>query len=144
MFYNSMSNVEKKHIIDAFTFELSKVKNKDIRQQVVNMFGNVNIDMMTQVAQCIGANTPKGEASKYNKISPALSQENTIKKSDTLKVGVIISEGFNADEFNTMMKALTDAKTMPEIIGNNLPIKGSDGTDTITKTYLIIYRSCIV
>ncbi|WP_346916800.1 catalase [Clostridium sp.] len=138
MFYNSMSSVEKKHIIDAFKFELSKVNNKDIRQQIIDMFGNVNIDMMTQVAQYLGANIPKGEASKYNKVSPALSQENTIKKSDTLKVGVILSEGYSADEFNTMMKALNAAKTMPEIIGSNLsPIKGSDGTNQLPKHSLL-------
>jgi catalase len=138
MFYNSMSSVEKKHIIDAFKFELSKVNSKEIRQQVINMFGNVNIDMMTQVAQYIGADSPRGEASKYAKISPALSQENTIKKSDTLKVGVILSEGYNADEFNTMMKALKAANTMPEIIGPNLsPINGSDGTSQLPKHTLL-------
>jgi catalase len=137
MFYNSMSGVEKKHIIDAFKFELAQLKSIDIKQQVVNMFGNVNIDMMTQVAQGIGAQAPKGEGSKYGKISPALSQENTIKKSDTLKIGVIISEGFNADEFNTMMKALQDAKTMPEIISNTLvPVKGSDGKEQVPKRTL--------
>jgi len=138
MFYNSMSSVEKKHIIDAFKFELSKVNNKDIRQQVVDMFGNVNIDMMTQVAQYLGDNLPKGEGSKYNKVSPALSQENTIKKSDTLKVGIILSEGFNSDEFNTMMKALTAAKTMPELIGANLNlVKGSDGKMQLPKHSLL-------
>jgi catalase len=138
MFYNSMSSVEKKHIIDAFKFELSKVNNKEVRQQVVDMFGNVNIDMMTQVAQYIGANSPKGEASKYNKISPALSQANTIKKADTLKVGVILSEGYNADEFSTMLKALNTAKTMPEIIGPNLnKINGSDGTEQVPKHTLL-------
>ena len=138
MFYNSMSSVEKKHIIDAFKFELSKVNSKEIRQQVINMFGNVNIDMMTQVAQYIGADSPKGEASEYAKISPALNQENTIKKPDTLKVGVILSEGFNADEFNTTMKALKAANTMPEIIGPNLSsIKGSDGTKQMPKHTLL-------
>ena len=133
-----MSSVEKKHIIDAFKFELSKVNSKEIRQQVINMFGNVNIDMMTQVAQYLGADSPKGEGSKYAKISQALSQENTIKKSDTLKVGVILSEGYNTDEFNNMMKALNAAKTTPEIIGPNLsPIKSSDGTSTLPKHSLL-------
>jgi catalase len=94
--------------------------------------------MMTQVAQHIGAEPPKGEESKYSKVSPTLSQENTIKKSDTLKIGVIISEGFNADEFNTMMKALKDAKTMPEILSNTLaPVKGSDGKEQFPKRTLL-------
>jgi len=138
MFYNSMSNVEKKHIIDAFSFELSNVKNKGIRQQVVDMFGNVNIEMMTQVAQNIGVEPPKAEQSKYGKISPALSQENTIKKSDTLKIGVILSEGYNADEFNSMMKALKDAKTMPELISSTLSaVKDDHGMEQLPKSTFV-------
>lgn len=138
MFYNSMSAVEKKHITDAFKFELSKVKSKDLRQQVVDMFGNVNIDMMTQVAEYIGAESPKGQESKYNKISPALSQENTVKKPDTLKIGCIISAGFDADEFNAVMKALHEAKTLPEIISDTLaPVKGSKGEEQIPKHTLL-------
>jgi len=138
MFYNSMSKVEKKHIIDAFSFELSNVKNKGIRQQVVDMFGNVNIDMMTQVAQNCGVEPPKAEQSKYGKVSPALSQENTIKKSDTLKIGVILSEGYNADEFNSMMKALKDAKTMPELISSTLSaVKDDHGMEQLPKSTFV-------
>ena len=138
MFYNSVSNVEKKHIIDAFKFELAQLKSIDIKQQVVNMFGNVSVDMMTQVATYIGVQPPKAEGSKYGKVSPALSQENTIKKPDTLKIGFIISEGFKADEFNTVMKALKDAKTMPEIISNTLaPVKDDQGIEQIPKRTFI-------
>lgn len=128
MFYNSMSEVEKKHIMDAFKFELSKVKSKDVRQQIVNMFGNVNLDLMNQIADFIGVERPTVTEVEYSKISPALSQENTVKKTDTLKVGCIISDGFHAQEFDSMLKALNDAKTMPEIISDTLtPIKGSNG-----------------
>lgn len=138
MFYNSMSQTEKKHIIDAFKFELSKVKSKEVRQQVVDMFGNVNIDMMTQVADFIGAGRPKVEGSKYGKISPALSQENTVKKTDTLKIGCIISEGYNSEEFNAVIKALQDARTMPEIISDTLaPVRGSGGDEQLPKHTLL-------
>jgi catalase len=120
MFYNSMSEVEKQHITDAFSFELSKVKSKDVRQQVVDMMGNVNIDMMTEVAKNIGVNPPTGKEVEYDKVSPALSQENTIKKPDTLKVGVIVSKDFDEEELDDILKSLKDAKTMPEIIGETL------------------------
>ena len=59
MFYNSMSDVEKQHIIDAMSFELAKVKCKDIRQQVVEMFGNVNTEMISKVAKNIGSKPPE-------------------------------------------------------------------------------------
>ncbi len=138
MFYNSMSQPEKNHIIDAFKFELSKVKSKEVRQQVVDMFGNVNIDMMSQVADFIGVDRPRQECSKYSKISPALSQDNTVKKTDTLKIGCIISEGYNSEEFNAALKALYDAKTMPEIISDTLsPVKGSSGDEQLPKCTLL-------
>lgn len=134
MFFNSMSQHEKKHIIDAFKFELSKVKSMAVRQQVVDMFGNVNTDMSNQIADFIGVNRPKGQCSKYSKVSPALSQANTVMKPDTLKVGCIICKGYNSQEFNAVLQALHNAKTMPAIISNTLlPIKGSAGDEQTPK-----------
>lgn len=127
MFYNSISEVEKKHIVDAFKFELSKVKNKDIRQRVIEMFAHVNKDLATQVADYIGAVVPGNiQESTYKKISPALSMENTVKRPDTTKVGIIISTGFNAEAVNTMRQKLSAAKVSAEIISDTLsPVKSS-------------------
>lgn len=138
MFYNSMSKVEKQHIIDAMSFELAKVKRPDIRQQVVEMFGNVNTAMITEVAKNIGAKPPSTKEVKYDKLSPALSQSNTIKKSDTLKVGVIISDKFNSKQFELVMSALKTAKTMPQIISETLEdVIGSDGEKVIPMHTLV-------
>ncbi len=134
MFYNSMSEPEKKHIIDALKFEVGKVKSKNVRQQVVDMFGNVNTDMASQVADAVGVSRPKGECSKYPKVSPALSQANTIKRPDTLKVGCIICDGYNSEEFNAVLNTLYNAKTIPEIISSTLsPVKGSGGEEQMPK-----------
>ena len=42
-----MSKTEKAHIIEAFSFELGKVKSKDVQQQVVDMFANVSLELST-------------------------------------------------------------------------------------------------
>lgn len=81
-----------------------KLKVKDIRQQVVDMMGNVNKNMMTEVATNIGVKPPKGKEVEYDKVSPALSQENTIKKPDTLKVGLIVAKDFDEDELSACLK----------------------------------------
>lgn len=134
MFYNSMSQTEKMHITDAFKFELSKVKDISVKQQVVDMFGNVNTELMNEVADFIGVNRPTTTASNYSKTSPALSQANTIMKPDTLKVGCIICNGYNSEEFNAVMQALNNAKTMPAVISNTLlPVKGLGGDEQIPK-----------
>lgn len=129
MFYNSMSEVEKKHIVEAFKFELSKVKSKDVRQRVIHMFSHVNKDMMAQVAEYIGEILPSDvQESDYKKISPALSMENTVKKADTAKVAVIISEGYDESELEAVLKEIKSAKALPEIISGTLsPITGASG-----------------
>jgi catalase len=134
MFYNSLSKVEQQHIKDTFVFELAKVKSEDLRRKTVDMFGNVNKEMMTEVANRIGIDPPTTEQVKYDKVSPALSQEKTIKKPDTLKIGIVIDEGFNGEEFESILKALKDAKTMPELIGEKLgEVKGTDGKTAMVK-----------
>ena len=72
-----MSPPEKQHIIDSFIFEVGKVKNRDVRQQVVDMFVHVDKAMATMIADNVGVNRPTGEQSGVTASSPALSQANT-------------------------------------------------------------------
>ena len=54
LFWNSMSPVEKEHIIPAFRFEVGKVKSKDVRRQVVHMFNRVDRELAKQIAAGVG------------------------------------------------------------------------------------------
>ena len=45
LFYRSQQPVEQQHIIDAFTFELSKVERADIRERMVANLRNVDDDL---------------------------------------------------------------------------------------------------
>ncbi|MCZ6924034.1 MAG: hypothetical protein O7D30_00445, partial [Rickettsia endosymbiont of Ixodes persulcatus] len=45
LFWNSMSHVEKIHMMQAFSFELGKVKSKSVRQQVVGMIGHISTEL---------------------------------------------------------------------------------------------------
>ena len=72
-----MTPPEKKHIINAFIFEVGKVKSKNVRQQVVDMFVHVDKELATAIAEKVGVNRPKGEQSEVSESSPALSQGNT-------------------------------------------------------------------
>ncbi|KIL49292.1 catalase [Jeotgalibacillus soli] len=138
MFWNSMSEPEKEHIIQAFSFELGKVKSKSVQQQVVNMFANVNLDLAKGFAEAIGANPPENGESDVSKSSPALSQENTKKKPSTRKVGVIIGSNFNAPEVTSVLNALKEEGVQAEMISDKLgKKKGSDGTELeIDHTFL--------
>src|SRR5699024_3963015 len=99
---------EKQNIVETFNFHLGYVKSKSVRQQVVDMFGNVDTGMATAIAENIGVNPPKGSHVSVTKSSPALSEVNTPHYAYTQKVGVLIGNGFNSEEvsntFNVLQK----------------------------------------
>jgi catalase len=138
LFWNSMSEVEKNHIVEAFSFELGKVQNKSVQQQVINMFANVTLDLAKPVAEAIGASAPVEGGSKVDKVSPALSQENSVKKPDTRKVGVILHQDFNGSEVKAVLDELKTQGIQPEFVSDKLGVKkGADGIEfEIDHTFL--------
>lgn len=77
LFWNSMSPPEQLHIIEAYSFELGKVKSKSVRQQVVNMLANITSELAVPVAEAIGVAAPEVGGSEVTQASAALSQANT-------------------------------------------------------------------
>ncbi|MED3977801.1 catalase [Priestia megaterium] len=129
LFWNSMSDPEKEHIISAFSFELGKVKSKSVQQQVIDMFANVSTVLAKQVAQAIGATPPSGEDAPVTKSSPALSQEQTIKKPNTRKVAVLVADDFSSD-LPQVLNSLKQQGIQPEIVSTTLQsVKGTDGSE---------------
>ncbi|WP_205408044.1 catalase [Anaerococcus marasmi] len=129
-FYKSLSDVEREHIINAFSFELSKVKRSAIRQNVVDMFANVDEDMAKAIADNVGADSPDKERGfdpagvKPTKEAlkvrmPEFSQENTIFKTDTLKVG-IYSDDEDDFDFKSLKEKIEESKAKAEIIQKTL------------------------
>ncbi len=130
MFWNSMSEPEKQHIIGAFSFEVGKVKSISVRQQVVDMFANVSVELATRIADNLGVNPPQNKTEpKVTKVSPALSQKNTIKKLDTLKVAVIVADGFQGDIIETL-DLLRSKQLCIEVISDKLGmVKGTNSRE---------------
>jgi catalase len=130
LFWNSMTPVEKQHILNAFVFELSKVESKSVRQQVVDMFANVNLDLARTIADNIGVNPPQSGGSNVTKASPALSQLNTAKKPTGRKIAVILTEGFNGKEVKSILDSLRANGIQSEIISEKLgKVRGADGIE---------------
>ncbi|MCK6258236.1 catalase [Fictibacillus sp. KIGAM418] len=131
LFWNSMSEVEKQHIIKAFRFEVGKVKSKSVQQQVVNLFSHVDADLAEQIAAGVGVKVPtSAQPSQETASSPALSQENTIKAPATRKVAILAEDGFNFEEVSGLKDALKKAGITSEIVSETLnPISSSGGQE---------------
>lgn len=128
LFWNSMSPWEKQHIIDAFTFEVGHVNSRSVKQQVVDMFAHVDKEMATLIAEGVGVNPPTGEQSTVTASSPALSQANTVRVPQTLRVGVLIGNDFNGAEVKAAVRTFRDYGVTVDIVGEKLgTVRGADG-----------------
>ena len=146
-FYKSISEVEREHIINAFSFEISKVKREEIRQNVVDMFANVDKKMAEEIAKNVGCEKPdaergfdpsglkaKKEALKVR--MPEFSQENTIFKADTLKVG-IYSDSDDDFDFKSLVEKIEENKAKAEIIQADL--KNTKDGQKVSHRYATIH-----
>ncbi|MFC0472178.1 catalase [Halalkalibacter kiskunsagensis] len=121
LFWNSMSSAEKQHIIKAFHFEVGSVKDKQLKQRVVEMFNNVDGQLAAEIAKGIGVNPPQiPGGTGVTASSPAISQENTIKSARTRKVAILIENGFTFNDVTQVMTALSGAGIHADIISMNL------------------------
>jgi catalase len=138
LFWNSMSPPEKQHITDAFIFEVGKVNSKSVRQQVVDMLVNVDRGLAILVADDVGVDRPTGEQVNVTASSPALSQKNTTSVPYTLKVGVLIGNGFNGAEVKETVKTLRKYGVTVDIVGEKIgTVRGTDGLNVIVnETFL--------
>ncbi len=74
MFYASLSDVEKTHTIEAYTFELGKLYEQAIKERVLGVLTNIDSDLAEQVAAGLGLPVPDGKPAEHLAPSPALAQ----------------------------------------------------------------------
>ena len=149
LFYNSQSQAEKNHIVDALRFELGKVKTIAIRKKMIERLTQIDGDLAQKVAVALGLKVPTEVTEPINhsipadgnpvdyqpievktklKTSEALSMQNTIKDSiKTRKIAILAADGVNEKSLNEVKKALMAEGAVVEIIAPNLGNIQSDG-----------------
>lgn len=141
LFWNSMSPVEKEHIIETFSFHLGKVLDKSVRQQSIDMFANVDKEMASRIALDIGVNPPSISHVPNENSSPVLSMANTIYSPKTRKVAVIIGNEFDDKEVESVLNMLDKHQVFYEIISDKLgPVTGIGGSSLqVNKTFITVH-----
>lgn len=151
LFYHSQSEIEKKHIVDAFSFELGKVETVAIRQRTVNILTQIDKDLADQVAANLGLTAAAPEQpinhsfgadtdpesvqptakKNYLERSEALSMANTVK--DTIKtrrVAFLATNGVDDDALDAMKSSLTAEGAVVKIVApKHGSIKTAGGKD---------------
>jgi catalase len=107
MFYRSLSDVEKVHVIEAFTFELGKCFEQAVKERELEVLANVDTDLCRQVADGLGLPAPQGNPPVDVPTSPALSQVVTEPGPVTgRKVAVIADASADLTGISVLTKAL--------------------------------------
>ncbi len=127
MFWNSMTPVEKEHIVAAYRFELGKCDVKQVRANVVAQLNEVDHDLAVAVATGVGVDEP-GPGSRPNegRTSPALSQlRDPVTGVSTRKVAVLVADDVDGVGIAKVLEALREQGALPELLA---PTDGSVST----------------
>ncbi|WP_269859247.1 catalase, partial [Streptomyces sp. RPT161] len=132
LFWNSMSDWEKRHIVEAFRFELGKVETVEVRERMVGNLANVHPDLAGAVADGLGLATPQAPGTVSDAFSPALSQENLRGEGiRTRKVAVLAADGSETQQLAAMRDRLTENGAIVEVLAAKAgSVRGNNG-DTL-------------
>jgi catalase len=122
-FFISQTAAEQRHIAAALTFELSKVKTPPIRERMISHLLNIDETLASKVGRKLGlTEMPKpADAAVPTRQdldpSPALSiVENGPKRFEGRKLGILVTDGFDAALMSSLQKALKKEGAVFEII----------------------------
>ena len=171
LFYNSQTEVEKRHIADAFSFELGKVKRVEIRRNVLKMIRLVNKDLARYVADILGLSvpeeipenmqhSPEAKPEEYETIfvkpklqgSPALSILKNQRKDSirTRKIAVLCDDGVDGTQLDELKTTLLGEGAMVRVVASHFgTVKDKNGNevnvdDTVLTTSCVLFDAIAV
>ena len=158
LFWLSQTPVEQEHIIGAFSFELSKVGRRYIRERVVDLLARVDINLAEEVGENLGFRLPD-DAKRY----PLPHSVNGLQKDETLSlyatgdgvlkgrcVAVMLSDGVHAADVLEILQALKAEGVHPKLLarhmgevladdGSSVPVDGTfNNTPSVTVDAVLV------
>ena len=141
LFWNSQTDVEKEHIVQAYGFELSKVERPWIRERVIQqILPNIDLDLARRVGEIHGIDAPTEKPASAEELgkstlteSPALSLMARLPGNIKYrKVAILVADGVDLDQVTALQSKLKAEGAKGMIIAPTMaPVKASNG-NTIT------------
>jgi catalase len=139
-FFVSQTLIEQKHIGDALVFELSKVERPDIRSRTLSHLRNVDEGLAAAVADGLGiplpdqapvARAPITDLPPSEKLSIVLNGPSSFQGR---KLGILLTEGADANLFAALVKAVEKEGAVYEVIAPKIAgVTLSDGKKVAAK-----------
>ncbi|MFI1380608.1 catalase [Embleya sp. NPDC020886] len=129
LFWHSMADWERDHIVAAFRFELGKCDTHDIREDVVALLANVDTDLARRVGAGLGITPPTRTPAPVGEPSPALSIANNPGEGGihTRRIAILAADGVGGDHVRAVAARLTEHGATCEVVGPRQgPLRASD------------------
>ena len=121
LFFNSLVPYEKKHLVDAFSFELDHCDDPVVYETYTRLLNCIDFELATKVASKVGGIIPDNRGRhNHGKRSEPLSQPYYAPKNPLItgrRIAILIADYFNLDEVNAVRSALSSANAKVIIIG---------------------------
>jgi catalase len=138
LFWNSQTEIEKNHIINAFRFELSRVQTPAVRQRMVSGLMNVAPELADAVAEGLGiAEMPEPMPKVLKKaVKPEVTRSSALslfaRPGDGSiagrRVAILVAEGVDTASLASLASQLTQAGAVPRFLSSRLGrITGENG-----------------
>ena len=138
LFYRSLSPVEQEHVAQAYTFELGKCYEENIKTRNLGILANIDAGLVSIVAGGLGLPVPEPtEPLSDPELSPALSQVGAEWPVDGRIIALLVDENSDLETVVAVRDKIFDAGMVPLILGPHGGTIG-DGDDAVTvqRTYL--------
>ncbi|KAI0639112.1 catalase [Trametes polyzona] len=121
LFYNSLTDFEKAHVVSALSFELSHCDDPVVYETYTKLLNNIDFDLAKQVAINVGGVVPdKPVRENPGHSSSRLSQLAFVPKEPTIKsrrIAILLADGFDLGEVEALRAALKAGMATTWIIG---------------------------
>jgi catalase len=142
LFWTSMSEVEKVHIVEAFTFELGKCYEQPIRERMLGVLAQVDADLCAAVAAGLGLPVPEGKPAAAFQPSPALSQIPAVPGPVTGRViGVVAAPGADLAGIGKLRKVVEARGAILRVIAPVAGVLRTGRTAEVVERTLLTTRS---
>ncbi|BCY08280.1 catalase [Actinoplanes sp. L3-i22] len=132
LFWQSMTPVERDHIVRAYTFELSKILRSEIKERQLRCLAEIDPVLCSSVATGLGLPAPEPAAALPEVTpSPALSQLGREWPADGRVVGIVVGDT-EPDGVAELRTAILAAGMVPLVIG---PHGGEIGGLAVQRTF---------
>ncbi|HST71776.1 MAG TPA: catalase [Kocuria rosea] len=137
LFWRSMSDVEKEHIAQAYTFELGKCWEQSVKERQLQALADIDEKLCAVVAAGLGLPAPR-PTRKPAKVqpSPALSQVGGQWPLDGRQIGVVVGPDPDEEQLLAVVTAIDGAGMVPLLIAPTGGPIGRSGQLVAHRTYL--------